>query len=92
MRVWTLCVLAIVIFASGCVSKYQLTVDEYATAAHRINLGDYKEQVFAILEPTQRRLDNSDRRQPVLCSRHSVLVEIYYFRSGWHDDLLNTDD
>jgi len=92
MRISTLCALAIAIFASGCVSKYQLTVDEYAAAAHRINLGDSKEQVLTILEPTQSRLDNSDRKYPVLCTRQGISVEIYYFRSGWQDDFLNTDD
>ena len=92
MRIWTLCALAIAIFASGCVSKYQLTVDEYAAVAHRINLGDSKEQVLAILEPTQSRLDSSDRKYPVLCTRQGISVEIYYFRSGWKDDFLNTDD
>ena len=92
MKISTLCALAIAIFASGCVSKYQLTVDEYAAAAHRINLGDSKEQVLTILEPTQGRLDNSDRKYPEKYYRYGAFVEIYYFRSGWQDDYLNTDD
>ena len=59
---------------------------------NKINRGDYKEQVLAILEPTQRRLSNSDRKYPEKYFKYGVLVEIYYFRSGWQDDRLNTDD
>jgi len=78
---------------SACVtSPYKLTVDDYMAAAPRVTLDMSKEEVIKILQPSQKRLSNTEIKQPDMYKKDGVLVEILYFRSGWQSDGLTTDD
>ncbi len=88
---------SIVVAASlvGCASMespYQLTVNEYVVAAPKVSLGMTKVQVIETLQPSQVRLGNTEIKQPDMYTKDGVLVEILYFRSGWQQDGLTTDD
>lgn len=80
---------------AGCASMvppYQLTVDDYVAAAPKVSLGMTKPQVVEILQPSQIRLRNTEIKQPEMYTKDGVLVEILYFRSGWQQDGITTDD
>ncbi len=77
----------------GCMPlPYQSTVDDYMRAAPKVSLRMSKSEVIEILQPSQRRLSNTEIKQPDIYKEDSVVVEILYFRSGWQDDGLTTDD
>jgi hypothetical protein len=77
----------------GCVtSPYQLTVDDYMVAAPKVSMGMTKAEVIEILQSSQKRLSNTEIKQPDIYKKDGVLVEILYFRSGWQSDGLTTDD
>ncbi len=80
---------------SGCGPAYYIkkSINDYEKVESRINLGDSKEQVLTILDPTQRYLkDKSWRKKPDRYTKEGVLVEVYYYRSGLQSDGLTTDD
>ncbi len=62
------------------------------SAAPKINLGMTKHKVINILQPSQKRLRNTEIKQPDIYQKNNTLVEILYFRSGWQRDGLTTDD
>ena len=81
---------------AGCASMdstVRRTVDDYVAVAPNVNLGMTKAQVVELLQPSQSRLHNTDKRQPDLFRKEGVLVEILYFRSGWqNNEGFTTDD
>lgn len=93
-RAVALCVAMVILL--GCVgrgnSRYRLTVDDYMVAAPTIRLDMSKAEVVEIMQPSQFRLKNTDIKQPDLYRKDGVLVEILYFRSGWQNDGITTDD
>lgn len=93
-RAVALCVAMVILL--GCVgrgnSRYRLTVDDYMVAAPTIRLDMSKGEVVEIMQPSQFRLKNTDIKQPDLYRKDGVLVEILYFRSGWQNDGITTDD
>jgi hypothetical protein len=84
--------LIITVLISGCATIWEMTVNDYCAAAPRVELGMSKQQVLEILAPTQRRLTNTEIKQPDRYIKEGVNVEILYFRSGWQPDGLTTDD
>jgi len=79
----------------GCATTptpWEQTVNNYAAAAPRIELGMSKQEVVDILAPTQTLLTNTEIKQPDRYIKDGVNVEILYFRSGWVSDGLDTDD
>ena len=76
----------------GCASVYTKTINQYTMASASIKLGDSKAEVLQKLEPTQSELSVLDKKQPETFKKDGKLVEIYFFRSGWQDDGLTTDD
>lgn len=91
----TLILLLLLLLIGGCTSPtthIQLTVDDYMSAAPNIVLGMSKAEVNEILKPSQRRLSNTEIKQPDIYKKDGVLVEVLYFRSGWQSDGLTTDD
>ena len=64
----------------------------YHAAAQQIELGDSKERVLSLLEPTQSGLAGRERKSPDRYQQNGTTVEIYYFRSGRQPDGLTTDD
>jgi hypothetical protein len=85
--------LLLMLMLTGCSpSRFQLTVDEYVAAAPGVSLGMSKEEVNEILKPSQERLKNTEIKHSDIYEKEGVLVEILYFRSGWQNDGLTTDD
>jgi len=77
----------------GCApSRFQITVDEYVAVAPKVRLGMSKKEVNEILEPSQHRLRNTEIKHSDIYEKEGVLVEISYFRSGWQNDGITTDD
>jgi hypothetical protein len=95
MKLYVLAVVLGAIILSGCSpARYiQKSINEYDKVESRVSLGDSKEEVLVLLEPTQRYLkDKSWRKKPDRYTKEGVLVEVYYFRSGLQSDGLTTDD
>ena len=91
----SLLVLVALLFVSGCGPSYYIhkTVAEYDQVKSQVKLGNTKEQVVSILEPTQIHLrDKSWKKRADRFIHDNVLVEILYFRSGLQSDGLTTDD
>jgi len=80
---------------AGCATiptTWEQTVNNYAVAAPKVELGMSKQEVTDILNPTQSLLKNTELRQPDRYIKDGVNVEILYYRSGWVSDGLDTDD
>ena len=82
----------------GCAPLFiDHAVSEYESSAHKVTLGDPKEKVLSILEPTQSGLSAEDRKQPesYLFEKREgqkSLIEIYFYRSKRISDGRTTDD
>lgn len=93
MKIARILAVSLAALLAGCHSShYQSTVDDYVLAAPQVELGMSPAQVRRILEPTQRRLDSTDRRHDARYRLGETLVEIHYYRSGWQPDGRLTDD
>ena len=79
---------------TGChvTGGYRATVDAYVAAETRVQLGMSPSQVAEILEPTQRWLDNTERRRDERYLEGDSTVLIRYYRSGWQADGRLTND
>lgn len=85
--------LLLVMSLTGCVGvTIDRAVKQHAIASKSINLGDTKESVLSILEPTQASISPSNLKPPGKYIKDGVLVEIYYMRTGRQPDGLTTDD
>ena len=89
----TLAVLVCTVTLSGCLAiKIDRAISKYETVIDQVKLGDSKEKVLAILQPTQEGLPNRTRRNPEEYIKEGVRVEIYFMRSARQPDNLTTDD
>ena len=95
--------LAVLTLVVGCVPyleasrsitilRIEQVISAHHAAASQIELGDSKERVLSLLEPTQSKLTARQRKLPDRYQQDGSVVEIYYFRSGLHSDGLTTDD
>jgi hypothetical protein len=74
---------------SGCVGKQiDEAVNDYESAADQIAVGNSRDEVLAILLPTQKNPPTRTTNR----TASGVVVEIYYIRSGKQADDLTTDD
>ncbi|MDD5451748.1 MAG: hypothetical protein PHT49_07650 [Desulfovibrionales bacterium] len=86
-------VLLAAVALTGCISmQIDSAISKYETVADQVELGDSKEKVLAILQPTQEGLPKSCRKNPEKYIKEGVKVEIYYMRSVRQPDGLTTDD
>jgi hypothetical protein len=67
-------------------------IDKYHAAASQISLGDSKERVCAVLNPTQEGLLSRAKKTPDSFIRDGKKYDILYFRSGRTPDGMTTDD
>ena len=82
-----------VVSLTGCVGmQIDGAISKYEAVADRVELGDGKEKVLAILQPTQDGVPKSSRKNPEKYIKEGVKVEIYYMRSARQPDGLTTDD
>jgi hypothetical protein len=106
MSYWQLSLLVCQLFAvcclavSGCAAiedqmverELEDAISKYNLTAPQVSLGDSKERVLAVLEPTQQGLRGKLRRPPEAFTTEQGTTEIYYFRSAWMADGQSTDD
>ncbi|MBM4122597.1 MAG: hypothetical protein FJ249_08395 [Nitrospira sp.] len=102
-----LCLCASTILLTGCEAIQQASREEtaaridesiaaYRTAATKVRLGDSKEQVLELLQPTQFPLQSNEIKPPEAFPTQTAagdpsLVEIHFFRSSRHPDEAGTD-
>ncbi len=67
-------------------------IAKYNAVADRVQLGDSRNKVLSILNPTQKEMPQNSKKNPDKYIKNNVLVEIYYFRTGRQPDNLTTDD
>lgn len=67
-------------------------VNAYQDATQRVRLGDSREEVLRILEPTQAHLKPKLRKASHRFRQGGIEIEIDYFRSSWRADGVTTDD
>src|SRR3990172_12757044 len=85
--------LLITLVLSGCVTmQIDSAISKYDAVAGQVELGDSKDKVLTILEPSQAGLPKSARKSPEKYIKEGVKVEIYYMRSVRQADGLTTDD
>jgi hypothetical protein len=68
------------------------SISAHSVASAKINLGDSKEHVLSLLEPTQSLLSANERKFPDRYQQNGSVIEIFYFRSARHPDGFTTDD
>lgn len=86
-------VVLITVILSGCVGlQIDETIDNYLSAAAKVNLGDSKEKVLSVLSPTQDNLPAKALKQPEAFLKEGKRIDIYFFRSSREPDGLTTDD
>ena len=87
---------AIVLFLYGCAFDNAVRIDDaiaaYQVRAKQIKLGDSKETVLNLLEPTQVELNPRECKSPEAFQQDQDTFEIHFFRSGRQPDGLTTDD
>jgi len=73
---------------------YQIknSISKYENQSSKIEIGDTKQEVLEILEPTQTLKKKYRKKPEKYISKDGSLIEIYYYRSGWVSDGLTTDD
>ena len=79
---------------SACSTGFGIdrAITEYDEVEDRIQLGDPKEAVLAILEPTQVSVPRNSRKKSDRYLKDGVHVEILYMRTGHQRDGITTDD
>ena len=77
---------------SACAYQIDSSIAKYNAVADRVQLGDSRNKVLSILNPTQKGMPQNSRKNPDKYIKNNVLVEIYYFRTGRQPDGLTTDD
>ncbi len=79
----------------GCAGiEIPMAISDYNKAESKVKIGDTKEDVLAILQPTQEILSGEFKRPPEhwIDPKSGKMVDLYYFRSGWVSDGRLTDD
>lgn len=93
MRVLIIGVAAL-INLTGCGSAFYIdqATNQYDAVESRVNLGDSKDEVLAILLPTQVNVPRNSKKKPDRYLKNGVNVEIFYMRTGRQPDGITTDD
>jgi len=90
---YTLVVVVVMISIVGCTGlEIDRAIAKYNGAANQVQLGDTKEKVLSILQPTQEGLPAAAKKPSEAFLLSGKEVEIFYFRSGRQPDNLTTDD
>lgn len=83
---------AAILAACATMNSIDRAITGFEVAATKVQLGDAKDKVLAILEPTQSALAASQRKRYEEYDKDKVRVEVYYFRSSQQPDGITTDD
>lgn len=85
--------IVIMLLGTGCGLQAQSAIGQFRSAEQLVSLGDSKEKVLSIFEPSQKAFPSTyDGRSPDKYIKDEVKVEIYYFRSARILDGALTDD
>jgi hypothetical protein len=84
----------VVSLLSACASLNSVSnaIDAYKSVAPTVSLGQDKEEVLAVLQPTQASLSASQSKAPESYVKEGKLTEIYFYRTRSFADGLLTDD
>jgi hypothetical protein len=78
---------------AGCLAtQIDGAISRYEAVADQVELGDSREKVLDMLQPTQEGIPKPNRKRPDKYIKDGVTVEIYYMRSARQPDSLTTDD
>lgn len=80
------------LFAGCAAASVNTSIKKQLDASKQIQLGDSKEKVISILEPTRCKQSNCHRLPDVYKDEKNQTVEIYFFRSYMSGDSVITDD
>jgi len=80
------------LFLSGAACQVNQAMIKYNSVKEQVSLGDTKNKVLGILNPTLSPLSSNMMKQSEKYMKDGVLVEVYFFRSGLQPDGLTTDD
>lgn len=92
MKTFNIIILFCIIFCTACRSKFNTIISDYTLKSQEIKLGFTTKQVIDILEPTQKELSVLERKSKEAFTKNGKHVEIYFYRSGWQNDGILTDD
>ena len=86
-------VLAGALALGGCAANsiYD-SIDAYESVKQQVALGQTKQEVLELLQPTQRGLDSRFAKPPETYMQDGKTREIYFFRSRSFNDGIVTDD
>ena len=90
-KLLSILVLAATISACAGIMVGEAT-SQYHAISDQVELGDSKESVLSLLEPSQEKLNDIEKKKSEKYLDEEMLVEIYYFRSGYFGDGITTDD
>ncbi len=86
-------ILAITLFLSGCGVHQQVATNSYDDVRDRVNLGDSKQEVLALLMPDYHlAMKVRYLTDPEKDDSEGSVVDIYYMRPARNADILTTDD
>jgi len=73
------------------ISRIDEAIAKYKAAAAQVKLGDSRDKVLALLQPTQFELESNEIKPPVAMASQSdsgveTMVVIHFFRSSRHTD------
>jgi len=94
LQLWKMLFLAgVLIFSLGAAcSSIDGAIYDYEKVKETVSLGDSKDKVLSILNPTLKSLSKKHKKDPEKYLEDKVLVEVYFFRSKRVADDLTTDD
>lgn len=86
-------VLALTLVLVACANNnIRSAIGSYEQVRDQIQLGQSKEQVLALLKPTQQGIDSRYLKAPEQYREDETHVEVYFFRSQSFNDGIVTDD
>jgi len=85
-------ILLILILLSCVGHQIDSSISQYEKESTNIELGDSKQKVLSILEPTQKYNPKWRKKSETYISKDGSTIAIYYYRSNRNPDNLTTDD
>jgi len=76
----------------GCASVIDEVVRDYYSVYDQIKIGDSKEEVIRLLEPSQNKLKLVHKKPEMRYTENGQLYDVYFARSGRIPDGQSTDD
>lgn len=91
-QILTLAAFMAILISCGPGGKIDSSISMYEKESAKIKLGDSKEKVIALLEPTQQYDKEYRKKSEKFLNNNNETIEILYYRSDRVGDGLITDD